>query len=467
MSIPSPDQFRTVAEAGLGHPGSTLAHSMAWFRDKLYVGTSAPTTRSPEDLARILCYAPDTGTWRTVWESPVKFLDTRLQKRAAGLSYAAGGGKRRGRATTDRMGRDYGVRSMCVFQGKSDPHPCLYAGTMSIWGGVILRSEDGFRFKPVTAPGIEDDRVLSFRGLCALDGKLYTAPAGTITEAHIDRNLAPECLVYASDDPASGHWHRVNDPAWGDPLNTGVFAMTTAHGFVYAGTGSPARGFQLWRTDGKAEEGALPEWERVLTDGAWRYNLNLTVAQMHAFKGDLYVGTGITGFGYDKENDVGPSAAELIRVHPDGSWDLIAGDLRLTPDGLKVPLAAMGEGFSNPYNSVVWSFGVHDDTLYLGMHNWEPNAWAMAGQPDRMAGGYQLWASRDGEDWTMILDQGGGKHSSIGIRSICSSPKGLFIGTTNHAKLLARQAQMHGGPRIPDNTEGFDILFAPDDGVSV
>lgn len=458
MTLLTPQDFQAVAEAGLGHPGSTLAHSMAWFQGKLYVGTSAPTTRGPEDLARIICFNPEMGTWRTAWESPIQWLDDRLQKRAAGLSYAAGGGKRRDKATSDKMGRDYGVRSMTVFQGKNDPHPCLYAGTMSIWGGVIMRSEDGFRFKPCTDPGIEDDTVLSFRGLCQLDGKLYTAPAGTITEDHIDRNLAPRAIVYASDDPASGQWTQVSAPSFGDPINNGIFAMATAHGHVYAGTGSPKRGFQLWRTDGK---GDTPKWERVLTDGAYRYNLNLTVAQMCEYKGDLYVGTGITGFGYDKENDVGPSAAELIRVRPDGSWDLIAGDMRFTPDGLKVPLSAMGEGFDNRYNSVVWSFGVHRDTLYLGMHNWEPNAWAMAGQADQMRGGYQLWSSTDGETWEMILDQGNGKHSSIGIRTICSTPAGLFIGTTNHAKLLARQAMMRSGIRIADNTEGFDVLFAP------
>lgn len=459
MTILNDTQFKVIAEAGLGHSGSTLAHSMAWFKDRLYLGTSAPTTRGPEDRARILAYDPATETWETVFRSPILSLDSKLQARAAGLSYAAGGGRRRNQATAEQMGRDYGVRSMVVFQGKSDPGPCLYCGTLSLWGGLILRSEDGVTFEPVTDPGIEDDTVLSFRGLCVLDGKLYTAPAGTITESHIDRNLAPQAIVYASDDPVSGAWARVSEPAFGDPLNTGIFALASAHGHVYAGTGSHKRGFQLWRTDGA---GDTPKWEQILTHGAYRYNLNLTVAQMVEFKGDLYVGSGITGFGYDRENDVGPSAAELIRVRPDGSWDLIAGTLRLTPDGLKVPLSGMGEGFSNPYNSVVWSFGIHDDTLYLGMHSWEPNAWAMAGQGDGIRGGYQLWASADGENWTLVLDEGNGIPSSIGIRSICSTPAGLFIGTTNHSKLLARQAKMHGGFEIPETAEGFEVLLAKD-----
>ena len=460
-AIPQAEQFRTVASGGLGHAGSTLAHAMAWFRGRLYVGTSAPSTRGPEDRARIFAYDPDTETWETVFESPVLPLDDRLQARAAGLSYAAGGGRRRDEATSTHMGRDFGVRSMTVFQGRSDPEPCLYCGTLSIWGGQILRSADGLTFEPVTEAGIDDDRQMSFRGLTALGGRLFTAPAGTITEEHIDRNLAPRAIVYVTEDPASGVWTPASAPGFGDPEgNTGVFAMTTAHGHVYAGTGSPLHGFQLWRT---AAEGPAPyTWEQVLVNGAWRFNHNMTAAQMAEFNGDLYLGSGIPGFGYDRENDVGPCAAELIRVHPDKSWDLLVGEPRFTPDGLKVPLSAMGPGFNNAFNSVVWSFGVHDGILYVGTHNWEPNHWAMNGKGAPIRGGYQLWASRDGEAWTRVLDDGNGKVTSIGIRTLCSTPAGLFVGTTNHAKLIASQARMRSRIDLPEDEliEGFDVLVS-------
>lgn len=440
-----------------------MAPAMAWFQDQLYVGTAAPVAQGPEDLARVFRYAPETDSWTMVFESPVQPLDDRMRARAAQLSMGAAGSNLASTVAPDRMGREFGIRSMVVFQGKSDPHPCLYCGTMSIWGGTILRSEDGVTFDVVAEPGIGDDRVLSVLGLSVLDGVLYAAPAGTITEDRIDRNLAPEALVHACDDPAKGQWRQVNQPAFGDPVNTGVVAMAAAHGFLYAGTGSPRRGFQLWRTDGKCDEGAMPVWERVLIDGAYRFNLNYSASRLCEFKGDLYLGTGITGFGYDTENDVGPSAAELIRVHPDGSWDLIAGELRFTPDGLKVPLAAMGPGFSNPYNSVIWSLSVHRGSLYLGMHNWEPNAWAMAGQADQMQGGYQLWASQDGDTWENVLDQGHGKAASVGIRAMCSTPKGLFLGTTNYARLLSMQAQVRSGYELDEVTEGFDVLLAPDE----
>jgi hypothetical protein len=454
------EAFEVVAQGGLGHPGSTFAHSMAWFRGRLYVGTSAPSARDEEERARIVARDPATGEWETVFESPVLPLDASAQARARGMTQTAGGGQRRQEDTATRMGREYGLRSMCVFQGKSDSAPCLYVGTMSIWGGLILRSEDGRTFEPVTAPGIDDDTQMSFRGLTALNGLLFTAPAGTVTEERMDRNLAPRAVVYVTDDPVAGQWREACLPAFGDPMNVGVFALATAHGQVYAGTGSPQHGFQLWRT--KAEGEAPYEWERVLTHGAWRFNHNLSVAELIEFDGDVYVGSGIAGFGYDRENDVGPCAAEILRVHPDGSWDLLVGEPRFTPDGLKVPLSAMGPGFDDAYNSVIWNFEVHDGVLYAGTHQWEPYHWAMHGKGAPIRGGYQLWATTDGEEWVRVLTDGHGKTTSIGIRTLCSTPDGLYVGTTNYSKLISRLARGLSGVDMSgmDLTEGFEVLLA-------
>ena len=47
---------------------------------------------------------------------------------------------------------------------------------------------------------------------------------------------------------------------------------------------------------------------------------------MTMFKGALYVGSGIQGGGIDTQNKIGPAPPELIRIHPDGSWDLIVGE---------------------------------------------------------------------------------------------------------------------------------------------
>ena len=459
MTLLDAAQFQPVATGGLGHPGSTLAHSMAWFRGALYLGTSSPSTRGPEDLGRIHRLDPATGAWTEVFASPVLALDDRAQARAAWLGSGGGGGMRRTQQTAEAMGRDFGFRSMAVFQGASDAAPCLYVGTMSLWGGQVLRSEDGKTFAPVMAPGNGDDTVMSFRGLTALGGRLFASPAGTITEERIDRNLAPQALVLVSDDPASGVWTEACIPGFGDPVNRGVFSLGSAHGHVYAGTGSPARGFQLWRT--RAEGTAPYAWERVLTDGAFRFNHNLSTAAMAEFNGDLYIGSGIPGFGYDVDNDVGPCACELIRLRPDGSWDLIFGEPRFSPDGLKVPLSAMGPGLGDPYNSVIWSMGVHDGALYIGTHNWEPNDIAMNGAGAPMRGGYQLWGSTDGEDWVPVLIDGNGSVTSTGVRTLLSTPVGFFLGTSNHTKLLQTQLRLRGrADELAEVSAGFDVWLA-------
>jgi hypothetical protein len=265
-------------------------------------------------------------------------------------------------------------------------------------------------------------------------------------------------MIYVSEDPASGVWVPACEEGFGDPTNRSVFSLTTAHGHLYAGTASPTRGFQLWRTN--AQGPAPYRWERVLTDGAWRFNHNLSTAAMSEFNGDLYVGSGIPGLGYDRDNDVGPAAGELIRVRPDGSWDLIFGEPRFTPDGFKVPFSARGPGLDDPYNSVIWSMCVHEGALYIGTHQWEPFDWAMHGKGEALRGGYQLWASSDGEDWTRMIDAGAGRVTATGLRSMQSTPMGLFVGTCVHTKLLQFQARMRSGlTDIGEESSGFDILL--------
>lgn len=453
------DRIRCIASAGLGHPGSTLAHAMAWFRDSLYLGTSAPGSRSAEDRARIWRWSPATEEWELVHDSPVLPLDEEGRARAAWLGRGGGGGARRAQAAgIESFGREMGVRSMRVFQGPGDAAPCLYAGTLSISGGLILRSEDGRHFEPVIAPGMGDDRIMSFRGLVAHEDLFFAVPAGTISAAGIDRNLAPEAIVHVSRDPARGRFAPGCAPSFGDPANRGLSALISANGRVHAGTSNPARGFQLWSTDATGEPPFT--WRRDLTDGAWRYNQNMSVAAMCGFGGSLYVGTGIPGPGHDADNDIGPCAAELIRVHPDGSWDLIFGEPRFTPDGLKVPLSGLGPGLGDPWNAAIWSMAVHEDVLYIGTRNWRSNDLAARGAGAEMAGGYQIWASPDGETWTEIVADGFGNPGSTGLRRLISTPVGLFMGSSNQTRLVKAQAMLHGGAmQETDSAGGFEVLL--------
>lgn len=448
-----------VGTGGIGLNSSTLAHSMIWFNGSLYLGATAPSSTGPEDAARILRFNPEDKSWTTVYSAPARETTDETRARVKTRSTTISGGM----TVKDQVAREYGVRTMAIFKGKNDPHPCLYCGLMSLFGGHILRSEDGETFEPVVENGRHDDTILSFRGLTPFGKKLFCAPAGSVSREFADLNLAPEAMVYYSEDPAAGPDSFVPacEPAFGDPTNTSVFAVGSAHGYVYAGTASEIRGFQLWRTQAKGK--APFKWERVLDDGAFRFNHNYSAATIIEFDGDLYVGTGIPGLGYDRVNDVGPSAFELIRVHKDGSWDLMVGEPRFTPDGLKIPLSAWGAGYDDPYNSVLWAMGVHEGQLYVGTHQWEPYDWAMHGGGQPLQGGYQMWRSPDGIEWEKVVDAGLGRHTATGIRSMQSTPMGLFYGTSVHVTLLKmlglRSGATRATPGLQTEENGFDIIL--------
>lgn len=453
------DSFVTIADGGMNHPGSTIAHCMAWFQGCLYMGTSAPGSRGPEDRARILRFDPRAGTWTTVFESPLVALDDQSRARAAWLGAGGGGDLRFSAGETDMMGRDIGLRAMTVFQGRSDSAPCLYVATISVFGALILRSQNGQDFAPVTEPGLGDDTVMSFRGMAVLGDRLFIAPAGTITPDGIDRNLAPQAGLFVSDDPASGVWDQAAPVGFDDPDNRTIFALAQAHGHIYAGTCNLLRGFQLWRSP--ATGPAPYVWTRVLTDGAGRFTHNPAAVTMQEFNGALLVGTGIPGFGQDGDNDIGPCAAELLRVHADASWDLLVGEPRFSAEGLKVPLSMMGPGFGNPYNLAILAMTPHQDALLVGTHNWDADDRVTHGTGQQIRGGYQLWSSTDGETWTCVIDDGLGNFASCGIRSLLSTPEGLFAGTLNQTKRLQVQANLRGlqNDTLNNLASGFEVLL--------
>jgi hypothetical protein len=456
--------FETLGRAGVGNSSNTIAQSMAYFDGCLYVGGSNPQISTAETGPRILRYRFDTAQWETVYTPPLVRADKRVLSRDIQLAQGSlGSFKGKPDIIGTLVPRDYGYRSMTVFKGASDRKPCLYVSSLSIWGSVLLRSTDGVNFETISEPGFGNNTILSFRGLRGFRGKLFVSPAGTVTDQFLDRNLAPQTTIYASDDPARGKWSLAAEPAFGDLENRTVYSLCVALDRLYAGTGNPERGFQVWST---SAEGRPPYvWKQVIRDGAFRYNLNLAACAMVEFKGALYVGGGITGFGYDTVHDVGPSAAELIRIDRDNRWELIVGTPRVTPEGLKVPLSGMGPGFDDPYNSAVWRMVVHDDVLYVGTHQWEPYARARNGRNDEIKGGFQVWASEDGENWTRVVTDGFGNFGSFGSSSMQSTPYGLFVGTANHTQLLRLVASAKGRNVPGTASRGFDVLLGRSLGV--
>lgn len=432
-----------IAKGGISDSYNAYPHSMLWFRDRLYVGTTRANlcalkvsklktnlelwpVECPDNLydidmrAQIHTWTPEEG-WKEIFRAP--FIT--------------------GKDGT-RVPRELGYRGMTMFKGESDAEEALYVATYASargYGCNILRSEDGVTFEPIKLPPAFTS-ILTLRLLTPFKGRLFTSPTGL---AGGNPNVSNFAVIFESSDPAKGVWRPVNEPAFGDPRNLSVFEMLAFGDHLYAGTANLS-GYQLWRTDG---EGEPPyRWERVLTDGAWRGKTNQGVASLCVHKGALYVGGGIQHGGIDVANKTGPAGPELVRVHADGSWDLIVGQSRTTPDGDKQPLSGYGPGFDSPFNGYFWRMGSHNGWLYLGTFNWSIMATfsRQDGWPELFRqlfarlghqaifenlGGAKLYRSHDGENWLPVTTNGFGNPYNYGIRGIASTPHGVAIGTVN------------------------------------
>lgn len=252
-------------------------------------------------------------------------------------------------------------------------------------------------------------------------------------------------MVYESENPANGQWRPVSDFGFGDSGNKTIFEMAGFDDYLYVGTFN-LEGYQVWRS---TVEGEPPyRWEKIIDRGAYRGAFNQCVLSMYPFKGALYVGSGIQGGGVDRQNKVGPAPPELIRIYPDGHWDLIVGDARETPDGWKEALSGYMPGFDNFFNGYFWRMCEHQGWLYLSTFEWS----ALLGYanrdkwPEAFTGivnhvdpqfilerqsGFDLYRSFDGENWIPVTTSGMGNPYNIGLRTLISSPDGLYIGTAN------------------------------------
>jgi cyclopropane fatty-acyl-phospholipid synthase-like methyltransferase len=463
--------FRKIAERGFGDGLNSYAHTMAWFQDQLFVGTTRANlalvrvvnpnglrvwpVEIPEDIydldlkASIWRYSPHSLRWQQVYVSP-------MVPGTKGKS----------------VPRDIGYRGMVVFQGRSDPIPALYAANWAAaragMAPVILRSLDGEAFEEFMQPRM-DTSILSYRSLLSHNGSLFTSPTGKL---QMTMNMSDLPAVLESQDPTSEAWQAVSQLGFGDENNTSVFEMQVFNGHLYAGTLNPKEGLQVWKAkpDGKRPY----SWKKILDAGAYRGNLNEGAASLTVFAGALYVGTGIQGGGYDRVFQVGPAAAELLRIYPDDSWDLLIGQARSTPDGYKSPLSGLGPGFNNFFNGYLWRMAVHEGWLYAGTYNWAVYlpylhvqrwpAWlrqmVSSIGPDNMVeryGGFELWKSQDGVHWLPVTQNGFGNPYNVGARTLVSTPSGLFVGTANPfgPKVAAKTAK--GYVYVPNDYGGLEV----------
>jgi hypothetical protein len=405
----------------------------------------SPKFEYEQARAEIWCFSPDTEEWARVYQAPI----------------VVG-------SHGEEMSRDLGYRGILVYQAPSDPHPCLYFTNWSRSHGdgpSIIRSEDGKKFEVIPEPIKTESPINSVRSLVHFKGKLFTTPTGA---AKGNPNTSGVPTIYATEDPNAGGWYFANEPAFGDPNNVAIFEMKVFEGWLYAGTVNN-NGFQVWRTEA---EGSSPyQWEKIIDGGAGRGSLNQCVASMCVFKGALYVGSGIQNGGYDHTNDIGPAGAEIIRINRDGSWDLIVGDNRITPNGGYAAISGMRGGFGNLFSGYIWRMAEHDGWLYAGTMEWSVNMqfFKLENRPEKVRnvmtsvgqgnivdsqGGFDFWRSSDGNNWVPVDRRGMGNRYNYGLRTMVSTPLGFFIGTANPFGPRVLQETEDGEWEYRDNPQG-------------
>ena len=167
-----------------------------------------------------------------------------------------------------------------------------------------------------------------------------------------------------------------------------------------------------------------------MVGGAGRGSAITSVVSMAPHGGRLYVGA--SGW----LNSVFP-ASELIRVAPDGRWEVVVGNPRHDADGvLRSPLSGLPDGFGNPFNHHFWRMQSFRGALLLGTNDWSWSLRGAPGVPDQLRSefGFDLYGTCDGSHWWVATRDGFGRDDDFGVRTMAATRAGLFIGTTNHVR---------------------------------
>lgn len=334
----------------------------AFFRKRLYVGLiSQQGDLSPAPaIARILRYYPGADRWEIVCETPVATPDSSTTPPAK------------------RLPLELGWRAMTVV---ADPNGQTYLALslLCAHNPRLFHSSDGERFEALS-DGVNPK---PFGQLHAFQGWLFGAPAGVLSDGIAEKKEGG-ALLYATRDPRAEPWSPANTPGFGDPHNQVIHSLQSFQDWLYAAIGNPFAGFQLWRTQAL---GAPPfHWEQVLEQGGQRHTLNLAVGTMTVFQNALYLGTGVPATERLLDTAAG---CEIVRVLPNGRWELVMGQPRFSPIGLQVPISTHGPGFDDPETTVTAALASTDDILYAA---------TLRRNPARITG-CQLWQTTDGENW--------------------------------------------------------------------
>ncbi len=428
-------EFRRVAPPGFDEDGrarlADSAWSMRYFRPDgattgyLYVGTdnnilglTMAVLRErkqgldlPVQPPQIRRYRPDLGPER--WEVVLDYADHEQPPYL-----------------------NEGFRSMGIYRAKINGRTYLYAGTMAARNPSVWRSvtgDPGSWEKVFTFPYEPESQIGSIRGMIPHDdGLLYmsTTRSGDILPGGVGQIWATDGLTFT----------RVITDGFGNPNNTGISSLASFNGCLYAGTYNPT-GYEVWKLRCLSDPEAPPQ---PIIRGGTGYRQSEAVMSMRPFEGHLYVGTGIP-LGFNPVTRHGPRGCDVIRINPDDSWEVVVGPAR------SQPLSGYRAGFGWYLNVYCWYMQEHEGRLYLGTWDMSRTIAFLGEEVESVAPPFkpllnylvvrpQVWSSpmggdlyrtADGVHWEPVFLDGLNNPDNHGIRTLESTPMGLFVGTEN------------------------------------
>lgn len=179
-------------------------------------------------------------------------------------------------------------------------------------------------------------------GLAVAEGQLWVLDGDVLHSDGRDQQLFHLSLI---DDDAE--WSPVPVAGLGLTPVRAITALASLAPWLYLAVCDPVAGFDIYRCD---LGDVLGDFARVIGSGAQRFAVNAAVSAVASTPAGLLIGTAPMAHGPGPIGNWGP---EVLVLNAAGGWDLIFGQPRFSPEGLRIPASGMGPGLGHAGNAAV------------------------------------------------------------------------------------------------------------------